>query len=210
MNNKLKSIVTLIFLVVFIVVAYWSYKALSERFDFRNGLLSNKSDLDKDNGDKGKNKDNEDNEDNGENNHDEKSPAKDFKVYDINDDEVNLFDFKGKPIVVNFWASWCPPCKREMPYFNEAYLEYKDQVVFMMVDLVDGRRETKDSGSSFIEEMGYEFPVYFDTEEDAAYTYWVTSIPTTLFIDKDGNIVKTHIGAMEKDALVSSIKLITE
>ena len=68
--------------------------------------------------------------------------APDFTVYDLEGNEVHLTDFFGKPIIVNFWASWCGPCKMEMPDFDVAYNTYKDDIVFLMVNMTDGSRET--------------------------------------------------------------------
>jgi len=62
-------------------------------------------------------------------------PAPDFTVYDMDGNEVHLYDFVGKPVVVNFWASWCGPCKSEMPDFEEKFGEYGDEIVFMMVNI---------------------------------------------------------------------------
>jgi thiol-disulfide isomerase/thioredoxin len=132
--------------------------------------------------------------------------AKDFTVIDVNGKEVSLSDFKGKPVVVNFWASWCPPCKEEMPYFNELYKELGDEVQFMMVDLVDGSRETVDAAKAFIKENGYEFPVYFDTDQEAAIAYGIYSIPTSIFIDAEGKIVRSITGSMTKTDLLAEIE----
>jgi len=89
----------------------------------------------------------------------EKTPAPDFRVFDASGKEVRLSDFKGEVVVLNFWASWCPPCKEEMPYFQKAYEQYGDRVKFMMLDLVDGSRETKATGQKFIADNKYTFPV---------------------------------------------------
>lgn len=139
---------------------------------------------------------------------DTREKAPDFTVQDFGGKSVKLSGFFGKPVVVNFWASWCGPCKSEMPHFNKAYSTYKGKVTFMMVDLVDGQRETVKSGNDYVKSLGFKFPVYFDTDQDAAYTYRIQSIPTTLFIDSGGHIVKTMRGAMEESTLISNIKSI--
>ena len=139
-----------------------------------------------------------------------KNPALDFTVTDINGNKVNLSDYKGKPVVVNFWATWCYYCKVEMPDFNEAYKEYPD-VQFLMVNATDGHGETVDVAKSYIEQEQYDFDVFFDTvDRDAIRTYNVTSYPQTLFIDKDGNIVSQRIGMLSKDILVQEIEKITQ
>lgn len=132
--------------------------------------------------------------------------AKDFTVIDVDGKEVSLSDFKGKPVVVNFWASWCPPCKVEMPYFNEVYKELGDEVQFMMVDLVDGSRETVDTAKAFIKDNGYEFPVFFDTDQSAAIAYGIYSIPTSIFIDAEGKVVRSITGTMTKADLLAEIE----
>lgn len=138
------------------------------------------------------------------------SMAPDFTVYDAQGKEIRLSDFAGKPIVLNFWASWCPPCKAEMPGFNNVYASVKDDVVFMMVDLVDGQRETQAKGQQYIDEQGFTFPVYFDTQLEAATRYNVMSIPTSYFINADGKVVTKHIGAMDEDMLLAAIDMIRE
>ncbi len=134
--------------------------------------------------------------------------AADFTVENSGGKSVKLSSFFGKPIVVNFWASWCPPCRSEMPNFDKAYADYKGKVTFIMVDLVDGQRETVSTGKDYISDQGFTFPVYFDTQQSAAYAYKIQSIPMTLFIDKGGHIVKTARGAMEESTLRSYIESI--
>lgn len=140
----------------------------------------------------------------------ETAPAPDFTVVDADGSAVHRSDFTGKPLVVNFWASWCSPCKSEMPDFNEAYAAYRDDVQFMMVNLTDGSRETLESAKAYIEEQGYDFPVYYDVEQDAACTYAVSSIPTTYFFDADGVAVAKASGAIDGETLEYGISLIFE
>ena len=105
--------------------------------------------------------------------------APDFIVLDREGAEVSLSDFIGKPVILNFWASWCGPCKSEMPEFEAAYQKYREEIQFMMVNLTDGSRETVETAAEYIAGEGYTFPVFFDTESDAAITYGATSIPVT-------------------------------
>ncbi len=127
--------------------------------------------------------------------------APDFTVQDASGQEVRLSDYAGTPVVINFWATWCGPCKSELPAFDAAYREYGDEVQFMMINLTDGQRETVDVVQAFLEEGGYSFPVCYDTTQQAAGTYGVYSIPLTLFIDREGQLAQYQVGAMSKEML---------
>jgi len=134
--------------------------------------------------------------------------APDFTVYDSEGNQVHLSDFFGKPIILNFWASWCGPCKMEMPDFNTAYATYKEEISFLMINMTDGSRETIETASSFITEQGYSFPVFYDTDYSAAITYSATSLPTTYFIDANGNLIAHAKGAIDADTLQKGIDMI--
>ena len=134
--------------------------------------------------------------------------APDFTVTDRDGNTVKLSDFFGKPIVLNFWASWCGPCKYEMPDFEEAYKELGEDVVFLMVNLTDGYSETVGSAKAFLEEAGYTFPVYFDTLSEGAMTYQVYSIPCTYFLDRNGALVTRNVGMITGEALRQGIEMI--
>ena len=135
-------------------------------------------------------------------------PAPDFTVYDKDGNTIKLSDMTGTPVVLNFWASWCSPCKAEMPEFDEIAKEYAGKVAFMMVDLTDGVQETQEKAQAFIDSMGYTFPVYFDKDSDAAYKYGIQSIPTTIFIDANGNLIAGATGAIDGETLRYGISMI--
>ena len=131
----------------------------------------------------------------------------DITIYDENMVEKKLSSFIGKGIVLNFWASWCPPCINEMPDFQDAYWQYKDDVQFIMVN-VTGWEESANDGVSFIAMQGYTFPVYYDLNNEAPSAYGFDSIPRTYFIDKSGNIVKAHTGSIGSFTLEAYINQI--
>ena len=149
-----------------------------------------------------------DEEDNGDT--EQFSMAPDFTVQDINGNNVSLSDMRGKPVVLNFWASWCPPCKQEMPDFNKVYDDLGTDVSFMMVCMADGTRETTASGAAFIEEQGYTFPIYFDVSHDAAMKYGIRAIPSTFFIDADGYLISNAEGMIDEATMRLGIGYITE
>lgn len=133
--------------------------------------------------------------------------APNFTVQDTAGKKVSLHDLVGKPVIVNFWASWCPPCKAEMPDFEAAYKEHGDTIQFMMVNMTDGGRETVATAEKYIQQQGYTFPVYFDTEQEAAITYGVSAIPTTYFINAQGNLVAYAAGAISAQQLEQGIAM---
>ena len=134
--------------------------------------------------------------------------APDFRVSDGDGHDVRLSDFSGKPTVLNFWASWCPPCKSEMPDFEEAFKTYGAQVNFVMVNLTDGYYETVTGARKFISTAGYTFPVYFDIYGEAAAAYSIEAIPQTYFIDSNGKITHFTTGMISKSALTEKIETI--
>ena len=133
--------------------------------------------------------------------------TKDFTVLDENGNEVKLSDFAGKPIVVNFWATWCTYCVREMPDFQAAYEKYPD-VQFVMVNVTDGYYETIDSAKQFVKEKGFTFPIFFDTESSAVTAYGITAYPQSLFIDANGNLVAQARGMIDLATLEQGISMI--
>lgn len=132
--------------------------------------------------------------------------APDFTFYDISGNSFNLSDYQGKPVVLNFWASWCGPCKTEMPGFENLYQKYGEQVQFLMINLTDGASETVDTANAYILSEGYTFPVFYDTDNDGAITYGITSIPTTYLISEEGELLGYAMGAITEEALEGAIE----
>ena len=130
--------------------------------------------------------------------------AKNFTVTDKDGKQVNLSDFFGKPIVANFWATWCYPCTSEMPHFEDAYKTYGDEITFLMVNVGDSYDQTY----KYVNTKNYTFPVYHDTTYSATYTYSIFSYPMTLFINASGEIVSIRSGAMSRAMLESYISKI--
>lgn len=132
--------------------------------------------------------------------------APDFTAYDAEGNAVQLSDYFGKPLVLNFWASWCGPCKSEMPEFQQAFEERTD-VAFLLVNMTTGR-ETQADAQALLEQEGYTFPVLFDLDADAAMTYGVYSLPTTYFLDAEGDLVAWAQGAIDGETLQRGIEMI--
>ena len=197
MNSKIKLIIGLVVFALFLGGAYAAYSSLSEKYE-----SSQETALEQKGGNAQENSPPPE-DSSGDT---KKTLAPDFTVYGTDGAEYKLSDFQGKPVVLNFWASWCPPCREEMPHFNEVYKEYKNEVAFLMVDLVDGQRETEESGQAFVKKEGYDFPIYLDKNTQAASIYGITTIPTTLFIDAEGYIFIGYRGPLNKTTLEKEIK----
>jgi thiol-disulfide isomerase/thioredoxin len=186
MTKQTKTFIAIVVFAAFLAIVYWGYTALSQSFN-PQAPVANSTDSGPT---------------------DELQAAPDFTVFDQAGKPVKLSDFAGKPVVLNFWASWCPPCKREMPHFNTVYQEQKDEVVFLMINQTDGQRETKAKALQYIADQGFDFLIYFDTEFEASTAYGISSIPTTLFINPDGEIVSGYRGAIDEATLRSGIEAI--
>ena len=140
--------------------------------------------------------------------YDEAPPqAPDFTMHDMYGNEVRLSDFFGKPIVLNFWTTWCPACIVEMPYFEWLHEEMGSEIHILKVNLPsETRGETRERVEQFIADNEYGFPVYFDTGE-GAMAYGVRSIPVTFFIDADGYAVAQAQGPVNEDTLRRGLEM---
>lgn len=133
-------------------------------------------------------------------------PAPDFTVLDREGNQTKLSDLHGKPVVLSFWASWCGICKTGMPDFEEIYADEGDDVHFMMVNLTTGS-ETEQIATDYIDKNGYSFPIYLDTEMEAASAFGVTGVPITYFIDADGNLAAYGQGRLGADGIRQGIEM---
>lgn len=134
----------------------------------------------------------------------------DFTLYDQYGKEHTLSEYKGKTIFLNFWATWCPPCREEMPYIDELYEEYnknQDDVIILGVASPNlGREGSEDDVKKFLSENYYKFPVVFDEGGPMIIEYGISAFPSTLIIDKEGFVSKYIPGAMDKETMKSLIE----
>lgn len=131
-------------------------------------------------------------------------PAPDFKLKDLDGKEVSLSDYRGKIVLLNFWATWCKFCDIEMPDLNQLDKDNED-VVVLAVDVMEDEAKVK----KYIEKGGYDFKVVLDPKGDIARKYLVSSFPTTYAIDKEGNLVGGAPGMMTKpqmEQIVESVR----
>lgn len=139
----------------------------------------------------------------------EKIPAPDFTLVDQYGEQHTLSDYKEKVVFLNFWATWCPPCRMEMPYIEEIYnennLNSEDVVILGVAGPNLGREGDIDHIVKFLEDEGYTFPVVFDEEGQVLAKYYIQSFPNTFIIDKEGNVKYYVPGAIDKETMESLI-----
>lgn len=128
--------------------------------------------------------------------------APDFTMTDIDGNELTLSSLYGKPIVLNFWATWCGYCVTEMTDFQKVYDKYGDEYQFVMVNLTDNAREKVSTSTAFIAEKGFTFPIYFDVYQQGLEAYEAYSIPRTYIIDENGSLVESHTGVLNEKSLL--------
>lgn len=130
--------------------------------------------------------------------------AYDFYLEDMDGNYVSLSDFRGKKVFLNFWASWCPPCRVEMPHLQE-FAEENDDVVVLGVNVTQSESDPRNV-QEFVDEFGLTFPNVYGTE-DITFLYYVESLPTSYFIDSNGVVNEAVIGPVTKDILEARFAL---
>ena len=132
----------------------------------------------------------------------------DFDLKDIEGKAVRLGDYKGKTVVINFWATWCPPCKKEMPDFDllDKELKKSKQAVLLAVNMTDGKRDTKSKVEAFIKENNFGMKVLLDTEGKAAKLFDIRWLPTTVVVDGKGILRWQVLGETTKEDVLKAVR----
>ncbi|MCG9479335.1 MAG: TlpA family protein disulfide reductase [Actinomycetia bacterium] len=126
-----------------------------------------------------------------------------FTLLNLEGEEVSLSDYEGKLVVLNFWATWCPPCKAEIPDFIEVYSQYQDKGV----QFVGVSNESKSELVPFVEDYGINYPILIDGSVDTIMGAWgIRAIPTTYILDTDGTVLADFTGLLTKQKLIDEIE----
>jgi len=126
--------------------------------------------------------------------------APEFTLTTLEGKEVSLEDYRGKLVLLNFWASWCIPCKAEMPLIQEVYEKYQDRgLVVLGMNMTD--LDQREDAEKFVEETGVTFPILLDDSGSVSEAYRVISVPTSFFIDPSGVVRNFQLGPMSADQL---------
>ncbi len=132
--------------------------------------------------------------------------APDFRLETLDGEAVALSDFQGKPVMLNFWASWCGPCQQEIPYMVEAYADADDQFEIVAVNIQESTNTVRD----FADSAEMTFSILLDDKASVATGYSIRGIPTSMFLDSDGVIVAIHEGTLTEAQLQSYLDMIIE
>lgn len=133
--------------------------------------------------------------------------APNFELLDLDEKPVKLSDFAGKKVILNFWATWCPPCRAEMPHMEKFYKDNVKDVVVFAVNLTNTEK-TRNDVSAFVEDFKLTFPVVMDAEGDVSDTYQIFAYPTSYIIDSQGIIQEVFQGAINYDIMEKAISKI--
>lgn len=188
-KDKLKLMIGIVLCAAIMAVAYFAYSNLQNKA--KPQLVTQDGDSFEDDTSSGK---------------ETLTPAPDIEVEDADGNLVKLSDFKGTPVIINLWASWCPPCKSEMPLFDKKSKEYAGKIQFMMINLT--AQDEISTAKSFVAESGYTFPVFYDTNNDAGTKYYTPGIPATFFVNSKGEAVAYITGAINEETLEEGIEMI--
>ena len=134
-------------------------------------------------------------------------PAPDFSLKTFDGATISLADLRGKPVIINFWASWCPPCRDEAPLLEMTWRAYKDRgLVFLGVNIQDRREDAL----GYMREFNITYPSGPDPMGEIAIDYGVSGLPVTFFVSREGQILRRWVGAIERNVLFAAIEEITQ
>ena len=131
-------------------------------------------------------------------------PAPDFALTTMEGEEIRFADLVGKPLLLNIWATWCPPCREELPFFQQAFEKYAENITFVFLSVDDEKEEVEE----FITENGYTFPVYLDPAAESLMTYGINSIPVTVLVDAEGNILEGWVGSLPEEMVAQCMEIL--
>jgi cytochrome c biogenesis protein CcmG/thiol:disulfide interchange protein DsbE len=130
-------------------------------------------------------------------------PAPDFTLTTFEGKTISLTDLRGKPIIINFWASWCPPCRIEAPLLERTWRAYKNRgLIFLGVNIQD----RKEDALSYMREFDITYPNGPDPTGEIAIDYGVSGLPVTFFVSRKGEVVRRWVGAIDRNALMSIVE----
>ena len=130
--------------------------------------------------------------------------AEDFQLQKLDGTSLRLEDLRGRPVLVNFWATWCQPCREEMPLFEKVAQAFGDRLIIVGVNYAENQRTVAD----FAQEFGLHFSIVLDADGEVSERYFVRSYPSSFFIDADGVIRALHLGALNEDQLFTYLETI--
>ncbi|MCM3717431.1 peroxiredoxin family protein [Fictibacillus phosphorivorans] len=125
------------------------------------------------------------------------SKAPDFKLNTLEGKQILLKEYRGKKVILNFWATWCPPCRKEMPEMQKFYKEYKQKDVEILAVNLEYSETKPEKIRDFVKEYKLEFPIPLDEKNTIGKQFRAVSIPTSYFIDEEGTITHMHVGPMD-------------
>ena len=133
------------------------------------------------------------------------SAAPDFKLTTLKCDQMNLSDYRGKKVILNFWATWCPPCKAEMPHMQKFYENNKENGIEVVTVNLTNIDKGQENIEAFVNDYGLTFDIPLDVDGDVGTQYQAFTIPTSYIIDSNGIITKKIIGPMDENTMTNLV-----